>query len=547
MPGGSWPLSQGGWPQIAGSGHSWPSVAASWPYGGPLSDPSTLAWFDAGMGRTDVKAAVVSPNDVSNVAWSQNLTSAPNAQTILATAGAGNHYAYQVAGLRAGYAATYYAEVKQGTNRYVCFTDALTPVGIFDLQAGSPVLQTSCAVTSGPQMGDGFWPITVKAPTLGQAYIAVGPSTAASYSYTAAGTETVLVRNASVTQVATNAWADQTGRNGAAVTAPSNFAAWSQSNLGTVTATAITDNSTAGVQHYVSCQIPGINVGRSARCSVRILPTTTRYACVSCNGNAADSYIMVDMQTHTLPAYGTNISNPVLAQNASGDWILTWSFSVTVGGSFYFFTANGPAYANTNYTGSGAITAAADQWFAFQSIALTQSTAANCPALLYDQFGRAYLWGDGVNDALQGAIAGLAQPITVVGVGYWGNAYAAQAYLWDAKSNAQMGFTRQLDTQMMVYAGTALTGNVSAGDARNIHTWGATYNGATSAIYRDGVALATGNAGAAAVDGLTVFSSGAAGSPSNAYLYAIGVFSGAKDAAWHARFRQFAQRQYGAP
>lgn len=155
--------------------------------------------FDPGRSDlvTTVDAAVTS-QDLRT--WSTSGASAPTAGSILATAGAGAHFLYQVAGLYAGHGCTYYAELKYDNHRYVVFTDNNTPIGIVDLQTGTAVVQTNCSIAIGAQQGDGYWPVTVTVPRLGQGYIAVGLATNTTYSFTAAGAESVLVRNMSVTQ-----------------------------------------------------------------------------------------------------------------------------------------------------------------------------------------------------------------------------------------------------------------------------------------------------------------------------------------------------------
>jgi hypothetical protein len=148
------------------------------------------------------------------------------------------------------------------------------------------------------------------------------------------------------------------------------------------------------------------------------------------------------------------------------------------------------------------------------------------------------LYFDGVNDYLTTLIAGLAQPVTVFVWAKYAAAWAAVDAIIDGGAEAQLLTYRTSDTSMTLNAGTAMAKTVSA--TTSFHSWALVANGASSSIWEDAVQCGTvGNAGAAAITGLTVGARANAGAFANAYIFAVAIYKGAANAATIQRANTF--------
>lgn len=174
--------------------------------------PGCVLWLRADLGVTTVDAAVASPNDVSNVAWTKSNCTTPNATTIQDTNDvvATTHVVLQgIANLQTNHTATVSFEAKAGTIGFIRGQDSSGGlVAAINLTTGAVIAGSGVSVTD---VGGGWWRVTIVGTCTNAAYN-LGPCTAAgAYSYIGNGTGTVLVRAISVNQRNVSTWADRSG------------------------------------------------------------------------------------------------------------------------------------------------------------------------------------------------------------------------------------------------------------------------------------------------------------------------------------------------
>lgn len=153
---------------------------------------------------------------------------------------------------------------------------------------------------------------------------------------------------------------------------------------------------------------------------------------------------------------------------------------------------------------------------------LLQSTTNNQPAWTASAINGKYAAVfDGVNDTLSSSFT-LSQPVTLFIVAKYDDS-TTNASLFDGTTGNTMRVFRAAATQVAAFAGAQLSSSNTTPESW--HIWELIYNGASSSIMADGTSLASGNAGTASGNGITLgtfgngFSSPAKCSMASVVLY----------------------------
>lgn len=233
-------------------------------------------------------------------------------------------------------------------------------------------------------------------------------------------------------------------------------------------------------------------------------------------------------------------THATFAWDVSGDGGATWTqqaagltaaASVALGtsGCVLAFGAGSYTTSHSYRTGSNtsSITSVAGTAGA---VSLVQATNAGRPAVRYDAAGRRILYGDGTDDTIKLAIAGLSQPITKWVYGKWVSASSGK-YIFDGNTASNCALCPYSATTIRAYGGLALDYDCLASVPTSLHLWCIVYNGESSIIYCDDTSVATGNAGTATPNGLTLHgrSDGGESYVGNTYIYESGMCAGAID------------------
>lgn len=181
-----------------------------------------------------------------------------------------------------------------------------------------------------------------------------------------------------------------------------------------------------------------------------------------------------------------------------------------------------------------------------------QGTGAAQPTVVNDVLnGYPILRFDGDDDYFAVAFAEMAQPNTAFVV-FRKNDAAMDTYpsfIHGASSSHDFGLF-QYDGHSYHWAftsGSILESSESAQTDFDFHVWSIISNGATSSYYRDGILMASGNAGSESLTGLKVGTRhDATMSFANMDIAALIVFSGALSAADEAQVRGYLTNKYGA-
>ncbi len=134
-----------------------------------------------------------------------------------------------------------------------------------------------------------------------------------------------------------------------------------------------------------------------------------------------------------------------------------------------------------------------------------QATLAKQPTLKQSiQNGRSVIRFDGVDDCLRTVTLGspTAQPFTIIGVFAPTNASNTNVF-YDAEAGTAMAVYHSAGSVMHIQAPTDV-GTTSGTVDTTWHVWTVTFNGASSAAWKDGSSIFSGNPGAHAFTGLTV-------------------------------------------
>lgn len=97
----------------------------------------------------------------------------------------------------------------------------------------------------------------------------------------------------------------------------------------------------------------------------------------------------------------------------------------------------------------------------------------------------------------------VSQPFTVCAVLIATNNAEYDSYWAAGSADSVLLYLGSPATYFRMYAGTLLSGPAFS---TTIHTWVCVYNGASSAMYQDGVSVASGDAGTSAMNGVHLFS-----------------------------------------
>lgn len=350
--------------------------------------------------------------------------------------------------------------------------------------------------------------------------------------------------------------ADPTKRTdvAAAVASPNDIstASWATTGTSARTATTFTEDTSTGHHNVQTTSgVPGLQTNHLFTVTVKY-QTTRAWARVNVGGllcyvKTADATIGTktfttasatkDGSTITVTATGTAPDTYLILTTATAD--NTPSFAGSGTDTFTVVDAH-IVISQTNVSALGSIAGSAG------AVSLAQATPANRPQLLYTNGTlyspvpvagyRAVLCGDGVNDCLAAAFAGLTQPYTVLARANLTALVTTRPVVSDVTDLDGAIYFRPASSAMALYAGTAMpsayspTGNVSLAGV---------FNGAASSVWANGVQSgSTGNAGTNSASGISLFGTATQGHMVG-YIDEIAIVAGALDAngigAYHSR------------
>jgi hypothetical protein len=129
---------------------------------------------------------------------------------------------------------------------------------------------------------------------------------------------------------------------------------------------------------------------------------------------------------------------------------------------------------------------------------------------------------------------------------------ATRAFVFDSRnSNVRQVFGKPAAGQIRLYANNDLDFGGVSYPFSSFQAWSGTFNGANSALFRDGIAVGGGNAGGSALDGLTVGALGTSGQYGYDYSHflvaEILYYSGAMSASDRSAVTSWLNAKYNGP